>query len=52
MTLVLRATGPSCVRGRAREVEVLEYSRHDAPEDFGSDHLPVVARVVVNPVIQ
>jgi len=34
------------------QVEVIEYSRHDVPENFGSDHLPVVGRVVVHPVIQ
>lgn len=34
------------------QVEVLEYSRHEAPDDFGSDHLPVVGRVVVYPVTQ
>jgi hypothetical protein len=32
------------------QVEVLDYSRHDTPEGFGSDHLPVVGSVVVYPV--
>jgi len=34
------------------QVEVLAYARHEAPEDFGSDHLPVVGRVAVYPVTQ